>query len=228
MSGLRRAEAKLPEHAIAQVGHPSPQLGSRARDVAHEIQDRTHGRLRATSVVHPDAESACLFLYGGGGDERTLVGLAPLLREAWAEGALAPMAVTCLGVPPWCFYLDDPRRGLRWETAVAESLLATLPGDLHGILLADVRDTVEAAVAPLGLSPQVVTEARGWAPMLHFVAPGIGLAVINAFCRLPRRVVARPIPELARVRYFSLVAPETTEHESAMALFDALARHRAA
>jgi hypothetical protein len=37
--------------------------------------------------------------------------------------------------------------------------------------------------------------------MLHFVALGVGIAVVNACCRLPRGLVARPLPELPRRTY---------------------------
>ena len=37
--------------------------------------------------------------------------------------------------------------------------------------------------------------------MLHFVALGVGLAIVNAGCRLPRGIVARPLAELPRRTY---------------------------
>jgi S-formylglutathione hydrolase len=38
------------------------------------------------------------------------------------------MTVGCVGVPPWCFYLDDPDRGWGFETLVARELPAALNG----------------------------------------------------------------------------------------------------
>ncbi|MBI2394058.1 MAG: hypothetical protein HYV09_31090 [Deltaproteobacteria bacterium] len=36
---------------------------------------------------------------------------------------------------------------------------------------------------------------------LHFVALGLGLAIVNGCCRLPRGLVGRPIVDLASVDY---------------------------
>ena len=98
------------------------------------VDDPTHGRLPATvwRAAARDGLPVCLFLYGGGGSERTLVELAPALQAATDDGRLPPMVIACLGVPPFCFYLDDPRRGVAWETAVAESLVAEV-GRRHAV-----------------------------------------------------------------------------------------------
>lgn len=68
-----------------------------------------------------DPLPVCLFLFGGGGHANDLVTIQPLLDEAFASGAVAPMTVACAGVPPFCFYLDEGER--EWETTVAERLL---------------------------------------------------------------------------------------------------------
>jgi DNA-binding transcriptional LysR family regulator len=48
----------------------------------------------------------------------------------------------------------------------------------------------------------VAVEATGWELMLEFVRLGLGMAVVNACCRMPRGVVARPMPELPSLEYF--------------------------
>lgn len=48
----------------------------------------------------------------------------------------------------------------------------------------------------------VAVEATGWELMLEFVRLGLGLAVVNECCRLPRGVVGRPVPELPSLQYF--------------------------
>jgi hypothetical protein len=40
--------------------------------------------------------------------------------------------------------------------------------------------------------------------MLHYAALGVGLAIVNDTCRLPRGTVARPIPELPALQYYVL------------------------
>jgi hypothetical protein len=48
----------------------------------------------------------------------------------------------------------------------------------------------------------VAVEATGWELMLHFVRLGLGTAIVNACCRLPPGVVARPVPELPALQYY--------------------------
>ena len=48
----------------------------------------------------------------------------------------------------------------------------------------------------------VAVEASGWEVMLHLVKLGMGLAVVNACCRIPAGVVSRPMPELPALQYF--------------------------
>jgi DNA-binding transcriptional LysR family regulator len=47
----------------------------------------------------------------------------------------------------------------------------------------------------------VAVEAQGWELMIRFVQIGVGLAVVNACCRLPRGLKGIPIPELPSLRY---------------------------
>jgi DNA-binding transcriptional LysR family regulator len=51
----------------------------------------------------------------------------------------------------------------------------------------------------------IAAEASGWELMLHFAALGLGLAVVNDFCRIPKGLIARPVRGLPGVRY-SLLA----------------------
>jgi DNA-binding transcriptional LysR family regulator len=48
---------------------------------------------------------------------------------------------------------------------------------------------------------EVAVEVAGWDRMLHFVRLGLGLAVVNSYCRLPKGVVGRPVPELPRLEF---------------------------
>lgn len=48
----------------------------------------------------------------------------------------------------------------------------------------------------------VAVEATGWELMLHFVRLGLGMAIVNACCRLPSGVVGRPLPELPALQYY--------------------------
>jgi len=46
-----------------------------------------------------------------------------MLDEAFRQKRIPPVTIACAGVPPFCFYLDDPARGQNWETLVADRLL---------------------------------------------------------------------------------------------------------
>jgi S-formylglutathione hydrolase len=94
-----------------------------------ELVDPVHGRVPCVAVVPASGaapRAMCLFLYGGGGSCESLAEIEPLLQGWWGRDRLAPMVVATPDVGPWSFYLDDPARGLCWESLVAERLTALL------------------------------------------------------------------------------------------------------
>lgn len=52
-----------------------------------------------------------------------------------------------------------------------------------------------------GVDWEIAVEANGWDLMLHFVELNMGLAVVNECCRIPRGLIARPLPELPSIPY---------------------------
>jgi DNA-binding transcriptional LysR family regulator len=74
-----------------------------------------------------------------------------------------------------------------------ERIVLTPEGQLH-------REIVSRALGGLGGAPSTLV-ADGWPLMLQFVELGLGLAVVNGICALPRGVVARPIHALGTVTY---------------------------
>ncbi len=70
----------------------------------------------------------------------------------------------------------------------------------------------------------VVVEANGWELMMHFVKLGIGLAIINGTCKLPRGLISRPIPELPKVQYQLLYRKDVLEHHGANELRETITR----
>jgi DNA-binding transcriptional LysR family regulator len=66
------------------------------------------------------------------------------------------------------------------------------------------RQLLARALGDAGVPWEVAVEANGWELILRFVELGVGLAVVNDCCRLPRGLVARPLAELPRQRYFVL------------------------
>ncbi|MCA9658386.1 MAG: LysR family transcriptional regulator [Myxococcales bacterium] len=52
-----------------------------------------------------------------------------------------------------------------------------------------------------GVPWELAVEASGWALMIRLVSLGVGLAIVNDFCRLPRDLVGVPVPSLPRLTY---------------------------
>jgi DNA-binding transcriptional LysR family regulator len=48
---------------------------------------------------------------------------------------------------------------------------------------------------------EVAVEARGWELIVRFVSLGVGVAVVNACCHIPRSLVAIPLAELPAIRF---------------------------
>jgi DNA-binding transcriptional LysR family regulator len=67
------------------------------------------------------------------------------------------------------------------------------------------RAMISRALQGARVSWTVAAEANGWELILHFAALGIGSAIVNGFCRIPKGMVARPLRGLPPVRY-SLLA----------------------
>lgn len=71
---------------------------------------------------------------------------------------------------------------------------------------------------------QPAVEANGWELMLHFVKLGIGVAIVNACCRIPPGVSVRPLPELPSVQFHLFHAKKPLSKPTAE-LKAALLRH---
>ncbi|MGH1342221.1 MAG: LysR family transcriptional regulator [Nannocystales bacterium] len=70
-----------------------------------------------------------------------------------------------------------------------------------------LRQTLATGFSASGHELSVAVEASGWEPMLHFASLGLGPAVVNGCCRVPRGMVGVPVSDLPRVRYLLLHAP---------------------
>ncbi|MEM9455730.1 MAG: LysR family transcriptional regulator [Myxococcota bacterium] len=88
------------------------------------------------------------------------------------------------------------------------------------------REVLARAVAAEGGRLRPSVEATGWELAIHFVTLGLGLAVVNGCCRLPRGLVGRVVPGLPRVRYQVLHRPDAEGHAGLGALRQALHEHR--
>lgn len=90
------------------------------------------------------------------------------------------------------------------------------------------REMLARAVAREGGRLHPAVEATGWELAIHFVALGLGLAVVNGCCRVPPGLVGRVVPELPRVRYHALHRPDAEGHTGLAALLATLHEHREA
>lgn len=63
------------------------------------------------------------------------------------------------------------------------------------------REMLARMLQAAGVDWEVAVEARGWELMLRFVTLGVGVAVVNACCNIPRALVAIPLAELPAIRF---------------------------
>lgn len=86
------------------------------------------------------------------------------------------------------------RRSIRLKDMAGAGLIVPPSGRPHRMMLSQM---LQSAQVPW----HAAVEASGWELMLHLVKLGMGLAVVNACCRIPAGVVARPLPELPALQY---------------------------
>jgi LysR family transcriptional regulator, low CO2-responsive transcriptional regulator len=86
------------------------------------------------------------------------------------------------------------RRKIRLKDLAGAELIVPPAGRPHRSMLSQMLQSAQ-------VEWRVAVEASGWEVMLHLVRLGMGLAVVNACCRIPAGVVARPLPELPSLQY---------------------------
>jgi LysR family transcriptional regulator, low CO2-responsive transcriptional regulator len=107
------------------------------------------------------------------------------------------------------------RRRLRLGDLDGESMVAAPAGRAQ-------RATVEKALRDAGVACPIVIEADGWDLLLHFVALGLGIAIVNDCCALPRGVKARPLVGMETTEYVMVTRPPLL-HPGAQMLAAAIA-----
>lgn len=86
------------------------------------------------------------------------------------------------------------------------------------------RHTIERALAAAGVNWQIAVEANGWELMLHLANLGLGITIVNDFCRVPRNCVARRVKDLPSVRYYRITRRQRQPAASLVALANELDR----
>jgi LysR family transcriptional regulator, low CO2-responsive transcriptional regulator len=87
------------------------------------------------------------------------------------------------------------RRRIRLRDLNHAELIVPPAGRPHRVMLSQMLQSA-------GVDWTVAVEASGWELMLHLVRLGMGLAVVNACCRVPSGVSSRPITDLPSLQYF--------------------------
>jgi DNA-binding transcriptional LysR family regulator len=86
------------------------------------------------------------------------------------------------------------RRSIRLKDLADAALIVPPAGRPHRTMLSQLLQSAQ-------VEWQVAVEASGWELMLHLVRLGMGLAVVNACCRIPAGLTTRPMPELPAIQY---------------------------
>lgn len=195
-------------------------FGRETRDRTREFADELAAGRRNDPVVLCAGEGAYLYLIGEGIRRFIALGTAPIQlitrdREGTLDavrGGEAQVGVATLDVMP-------PDLDAKLLTEVSQ-VVAMPEGHplarrrrVHLADLAGARIVVPGADRPHRVAMtralreaevpwEVAVEANGWELMLRFVELGVGLAVVNACCRIPAGLTARPVVELPRQRYY--------------------------
>jgi len=63
------------------------------------------------------------------------------------------------------------------------------------------REMLSLMLQSADVAWEVAVEASGWELMMQFVRLGLGIAVVNAYCNIPKGLVSRPLPDLPSLRF---------------------------
>jgi DNA-binding transcriptional LysR family regulator len=87
------------------------------------------------------------------------------------------------------------KRRIRLRDLEGERLVLPPVGRPH-------REFVARALSTEGVNYEVSVEASGWELILRYAELGVGLAVVNDICRVPRGALSRPLTELPTLDYY--------------------------
>lgn len=221
--------------------------GQRVLGFGRDARDRTrafvaelsHREVRGPLVLCA-GEGAYLYLLGegvrrfasgGAADLRLLVRDQEGTVDAVRTGE-AHLGVASLDAPPEGLHAEPltevgqvvvvpeahplaAKKAVRLRDLAGERLVVPPAGRPH-------RTMIAQALRGAGVRWHVGVEASGWELLVRFAEVGLGLAVVNAFCRVPEGMVARPVPELPSRAYFLLRRPEAAREGAVAALAGAL------
>lgn len=192
-----------------------------ARDTirsADIFMDKLAGKTGEEPVVLAAGEGAFLHLLGGPIKQflkkhsklRLLNGDRDAVINAVCSGR-ADLGVASLEtVPPDCestvFFTADQMLALPATHRLASKRRVGLSDLANEDLIVPPsnrphRQNLSQALRSADVPWNVAVEASGWQLMIQFVQLGVGIAVVNSMCNLPRGLVGKPLAELPRIHY---------------------------
>lgn len=204
---------------ITEAGRQVQRFARELADSAAEFQAEFTGSTAQAPVVLAAGEGAFLYLLGAGirafrTDKKHQLRLetarADLAVEAVSSGrahlGIAALAHSPKNLAVMPLTLVGQVLAVPSRHALASSRSARLTDlrDANLILPPEGRPhraLVSQALQSANVEWKLAVEATGWELMLHFVRLGLGLAIVNACCKIPAGVVVRPLPELPPVQY---------------------------
>ncbi|MES2938725.1 MAG: LysR family transcriptional regulator [Pseudomonadota bacterium] len=177
------------------------------------IRSYQHAAKASLHLLSTDRDRTLAAVLGG----KAQVGVAPLdsVPEAIHSAALTTVGQV-LAVP--ATHRLAGRSRLRLKDLAGERLIVPPSGRPH-------RQTIDALLQSEQVDWQLAMEANGWELMLSFVAMDIGVAIVNACCRLPKGVVGMALPQMPSVRYHCFHLQGLAKSSAAMRLRMALVSH---
>ena len=205
---------------ITAAGRKVERFARELTQAAADFQSDLHGMRNEEPVVLAAGEGSYLYILGAG-IQAFRARSKHSLRLETADGASALEAVQSARAQLGVASLDSVPAGLTVEPLTRVGQVLAIPSghrlaSRRTLRLRDLQD--EALIVPhagrphramisqlmhsAGVNWHVAMEASGWEPTLQFVRLGMGAAVVNACCRLPKGVVARPMPEFPSQQYY--------------------------
>ncbi len=88
------------------------------------------------------------------------------------------------------------------------------------------RMVINQALLNKNVKCKITIEAEGWELLIHFVAIGLGISIVNSCCRIPKGLVAIPIEELPKQQYYIIRRKSDWSPDAVSLLCKALLTHQ--
>ena len=177
------------------------------------IRSFQRGAKAPLRLLSLDRDQSVAAVSGG----KAQLGIAPLDSIPESLDATALTTVGQVLAMPVTHRLAGRSR-LRLKDLAGERLVVPPPGRPHRQMLSTLLQSEQVPW-------ELAMEANGWELMLSFVAMGVGLAVVNACCRMPKGVTAVTLPDLPSMRFHCFHLRGMARSSAVMRLKTALLAH---